>query len=176
MYPTNSSCWKIDQSRRYCPAPTDTNTRQYCLGKENTVSNGDLGTECTLATVGFRLRHALLVSNVFPFAKHHLPRGLRVSIGPCCRPSRRSVELINREPWCPPASLPPCPRARLAICHRSYGGCSVCTLPHLWGKWVTKRDDTWNPLIRPTGADSVKERSGVVRLIKRRVFSHKRCV
>lgn len=112
MYPTNSSCWKIDQPRQYRPAPTDTNTRQYCLGKRKHGLKWRLmGTECTLATVGYRLRQALPVSNVFPFAKRHLPRGLRISIGPCCRPSRCSVEPIYREPWCLPPSLPPCPPA-----------------------------------------------------------------
>lgn len=85
IHPTNSSCWKIDRPRRYCPAPT--HNRQYCLGKDNNGLKWRLmGTECTLTTVGYRLRQALLVSNVFPFAKHHLPRGLRVSIGQCRRP------------------------------------------------------------------------------------------
>lgn len=112
-----------------------------------------------------------LVSNVFPFAKHHLPRGLRVSIGPCCRPSRCSVELINREPWCFPPSLP----ARLAICHRSYGGWSVCTLPHF--QKSGSRNKTTLGIVRSDQPAQTPENSDVAWIywFEGRVFSHKRC-
>lgn len=106
-----------------------TKTRRYCLGKEKHGIKGRvMGTECTRDRVG-------LPAPPGPPGEQRLPiRQTPSPPGECVSLLAHAAGLLGaRWSWLTGshgASLPRHSPGRLAICHRSYGGWSVCTLPH----------------------------------------------
>lgn len=154
IYPTNSSCWKIDQPRRYCPAPTHTKTRQYCLGKENTASKGELrGRSVPTTRRVYRLRQAPPGQQCLPIRQTpshpwsaclYWPMLPAFSVlGGADSPGAMMLpSLAARPPAFLPGNLP-------SVVWRLVG----LYITPLSEKWVTKQDDAWHRLIRPTCAD-----------------------